>query len=317
MALALVTGGAGFIGSHLVQRLVGLGHQVRVLDDFSTGREENLQEVWERIEVVRGDVADPHVVQPAMEGVTWVFHQAALASVPKSVEDPLATHRVCATGTLVVLQAARQAGVKRVVYAGSSSAYGDQPTAAKRESDPPMPLSPYAAAKLAGELYCRSFYHTYGLETVVLRYFNVYGPRQDPHGPYAAVIPRFVEALLRGESPRVFGDGGQSRDFVYVQDVVEANLLAVQSPRAAGTVLNIGSGRSTTLLELLQILQDLLERKIPPRFEPPRPGDVYHSQADITRAADLLGYRPRVTLAQGLQATVQFFAQRMSAPSRC
>ncbi len=308
MTHVLVTGGAGFVGSHLVAQLVEMGHQVRVLDDLSTGHLDNLAEVQSRVEFLPGDVADPRAAQTAVEGVEWVFHHAALASVPLSVERPEATHRACATGTLVLLDAARRAGVKRFIYAGSSSAYGDQPTAAKRESDPVEPTSPYGAAKLAGELYCRSFYRSYGLETVVLRYFNIYGPRQDPNGPYAAVIPRFVQAIVTGERPVVFGDGTQSRDFVHVNDVVQANLLAAQCPEAPGRTFNVGSGRSTTLLELLEVLGEIFGRRIEPRFDPPRPGDIHQSLADITLARQVLGYQPRISLRQGLESTARFFA---------
>ncbi len=308
MTHVLVTGGAGFVGSHLVARLVELGHQVRVLDDLSTGRLDNLAEVQSQIEFLQGDVADPQATQAATQGVEWVFHHAALASVPLSLERPEATHRACATGTLVLLDVARRAGVRRFIYAGSSSAYGDQPTAAKRESDPVAPTSPYGAAKLAGELYCRSFYQSYGLETVVLRYFNIYGPRQDPHGPYAAVIPRFVQAIVAGEQPVVFGDGTQSRDFVYIDDVVQANLLAVQCPQAPGRTFNVGSGRSTTLLELLEVLGEIFGRRIEPRFASPRPGDIHQSLADITLARQVLGYRPQVGLRQGLESTARYFA---------
>ncbi len=315
MSAVLVTGGAGFIGSHLVEHLVEQGYQVRVLDDFSTGKEENLHRVRSQVEVIRGDVADPQAVRRAVEGVRWVFHLAALASVPRSVEDPQATHQACATGTLVVLEQARRWGVQRVVYAGSSSAYGDRSEGPLQESLSPSPLSPYAAAKLAGEHYCQSFYHSLGLETVVLRYFNVYGPRQDPRGPYAAVIPKFIEAALEDRPPVVFGTGKQSRDFVYVEDVVRANLLAAQSPQAPGGVFNIGSGRSTTLLELLEVLEEVLGRKLQPQFASPRPGDVLHSQADISLAQKCLGYTPRVSLRQGLEQTVEFFArQRASCP---
>ncbi len=315
MARVLVTGGAGFVGSHLVARLVEQGHQVRVLDDLSTGRLENLAEVHSQIEFLQGDVADPQAAQAATEGVEWVFHHAALASVPLSLERPEDTHRACATGTLVLLEAARRAGVKRFIYAGSSSAYGDQPTAAKRESDPVEPVSPYGAAKLAGEFYCRSFYHSFGLETVVLRYFNIYGPRQDPNGPYAAVIPRFVQAIVTGGQPVVFGDGTQSRDFVHVSDVVQANLLAAQCPEAPGRTFNVGSGRSTTLLELIETLGEIFQRPIRPRFDPPRPGDIHQSLADITLARQVLGYRPQVSLREGLESTARYFADRVTAPA--
>ncbi len=307
MAVYLVTGGAGFIGSHLTDALVRHGHTVRVLDDYSTGRLENLASCQDAIELVEGSICDPQLVGRAMRGVDCVFHQAALASVPLSVERPQSSHAVCATGTLVVLDQARRAGVRRVVYASSSAVYGDQRTSAKRETDPVQPISPYGAAKAAGELYCQAFYRTYGLETVCLRYFNVFGPRQDPKSPYAAVIPLFVSAMLRNESPTVFGDGLQSRDFVYVENVVEANLLAAHCPQAAGQIFNVGSGRSTDLLTLVSILNELLGTALQPAFAPPRPGDIRDSLADISLARAALGYEPRCDLRKGLAATAEWF----------
>jgi UDP-glucose 4-epimerase len=300
----LVTGGAGFIGSHLALALARRGERVRVLDDFSTGRRENLASFAKDVEIVEGSTCDPSAVARAVAGCDVVFHQAALASVPRSIDDPLATHAACATGTLVVLDVARRAGVRRVVYAASSSAYGNQPTPRKRESDPPSPLSPYAAAKLAGEAYCQSFWHSYRLETVALRYFNVFGPRQDPSGPYAAVIPLFIQAILLGQPPTIFGDGRQTRDFTYVENVVQANLLAASAPHAAGQVFNVGSGQATSLLELLALLNTLAGTSIQPRFEPARAGDVRDSLADISLARQVLGYEPMIDLTEGLRRTL-------------
>ena len=303
----LVTGGAGFIGSHIVEALAERGDQVRVLDNLSTGFEHNLPDAPGQVEFTRGEVSDPAVVGPLMEGVDCVFHQAALASVPRSVEDPLATNDACVTGTANVLNEARKAGVRRVVYAASSSAYGDFPTASKREADLPGPLSPYAAAKLAGELYCQAFHHTYGLETVAVRYFNVFGPRQDPASPYSAVIPLFITALLSGEQPVVYGDGGQSRDFTFVKNVVHGNLLAADAEAASGRTINVANGRSVTLLELLAALNDKLGLDIQPRHEPARVGDVRDSLADITLARQLLGYEPQVDFDDGIRQSIDYY----------
>jgi len=307
MPLHLVTGGAGFIGSHLVEALLARGDRVRVLDNLSTGRKSNLATVADRIELVEGDLTDRQAVTRAVEGVELVFHQAALASVPLSVERPLEVHAACATGTLVLLEAARGAGVKRLVYAASSAAYGDQPTAAKRESDPAQPQSPYAAAKLAAEHYCRAYTQTFGFETVSLRYFNVFGPRQDPAGPYSAVIPKFVSQMLAGRRPVIFGDGRQSRDFTYVGNVVAGNLLAAEVPAAAGRTINLADGRATTLLQLVDLLNDLLGTALEPDFQPARAGDIHQSLADITLARTLLGYHPQVTLEDGLRRSIEYF----------
>ena len=307
MARSLVTGGAGFIGSHLVEALVARGGEVVVLDDLSTGKRANLAAVSGRIEFHDGSVSDPAAAARACAGVDVVYHQAALASVPRSVEAPLESHAACATGTLVMLDAARRAGARRFVYAASSSCYGDQPTASKRESDLPGPLSPYAAAKLAGEMYCLAFHRSYGLETVALRYFNVFGPRQDPQGAYAAVIPRFIAALLAGETLTLYGDGGQSRDFTYVANVVRGNLLAAESSRAAGRVFNMASGRSYSLLDLIGALERLTGRSAEVLREPPRVGDVRDSLADITLARELLGYEPSVDFAEGLRRSLAWY----------
>lgn len=304
MKRCLVTGGAGFIGSHLVEGLLG-GSQatpcrVRVLDDYSTGHPDKLAHVVDKIEIVQGSVTDPEKVRQAMTSCDTVFHLAALPSVVKSVEDPIACHEICATGTLRILDEARRQKVRRVVFAGSSSAYGDQPGAVRTEDDPLMPLSPYAAAKLAGEHYCFCCTQVYGLETVRLRFFNVFGPRQDAHSPYSGVIALFADALRTGRTPTIFGDGLQTRDFVYIANVVQALMLAAQAPAASGKVYNIGGGASVTLLDLMRHLNELLGTAIEPRFAPGRAGDVRHSQADISRARRDLGYEPKTSFRQGL-----------------
>jgi UDP-glucose 4-epimerase len=316
MALHLVTGGAGFIGSHLVEALLERGDQVRVLDDFSTGSWDNLETVRDHIEVIEGDIADSSTVRTAMRGAEIVFHQAALASVPRSVANPLATHRVCVDGTLQVLLAARDAKVRRVVYAASSSAYGNSARLPKGESDPTAPLSPYAAAKLAGEQYCAAFSEVYGLETVRLRYFNVFGPRQTPDSPYAAVIPLFIRALTRGENPTLHGDGEQSRDFTFVADVVQANLLAASAPGVSGRLYNVACGRRTSLLELIALLNALLGTNIAPTHTAPRVGDVKHSLADIERAREELGYRPTTDMKEGLRRCLEWWEARTVAARR-
>jgi UDP-glucose 4-epimerase len=310
MAWYLVTGGAGFIGSHLVEALVAADARIRVLDNLSTGDLANLESVSDRIEFIEGDITDPDTVRQAMHGVEVVFHQAALASVPRSVANPLATHRACVDGTLNILLAARDAGVRRVVYAASSSAYGNSPLLPKSEHHPTAPLSPYAVAKLAGEHYCAAFSEVYRLETVRLRYFNVFGPKQSPSSPYAAVIPLFIQALASGKRPVLHGDGTQSRDFTYVADVVQANLLAAKAANVSGRVYNIACGRQTTLLDLIAHLNALLGTQIVPTFTPSRPGDVKHSLADIHRARGELGYEPTTDVASGLRQTVSWGQRR-------
>jgi UDP-N-acetylglucosamine/UDP-N-acetyl-alpha-D-glucosaminouronate 4-epimerase len=307
----LVTGGAGFVGSNLVEALVASGLDVSVLDDASTGSLDNLTDIRPAPQVVLGDVRDREAVLEAMSEVEVVYHLAALPSVARSVGDPMTTHRVNVDGTLNVLQAALRTGVRRVVYASSSSVYGDTPRLPKDEGMPLSPQSPYAASKAAAEAYCRSFAHVYGLETVSLRFFNVFGPRQDPNSEYAAVIPRFIHRMLGGASPEIFGDGGQSRDFTYVANVVEAlQLAAATGPEAVGQALNVGCGSRTTLLDLVAAINELLGGSIAPSFSPPRPGDIMHSHADITRAEQLLGYRPRVSVQAGLARTIAWFAGR-------
>lgn len=305
MTMCLVTGGAGFIGSHLVEALLKRGDVVRVLDNFSTGDPANLAEVRQDIEVFEGDLTDLETVRRAVRGVEVIFHQGALASVPRSVADPLATHAACVNGTLHVLQAAREAGARRVVYAASSSAYGASTKLPKSETDPTLPLSPYATAKLAGEHYCAAFSEVYGLETVRLRYFNVFGPRQSPDSAYAAVIPLFVRTMLAGRSPTVNGDGQQSRDFTFVDDVIQANLLAADVPGISGRVYNIACGNRTSLVELVEKINALLGTNILPSYRDPRPGDVRHSQADIGRAMAELGYRPRNDIDRGLRRCLE------------
>lgn len=309
MARCLVTGGCGFIGSHIVSALVARGDQVRVLDDLSTGYERNLADVKNEVELIQGSICDAASVAKAVSGVDTVFHQAALASVPRSVADPLTSHAVCVTGTVNVLNEARQAGVRRVVYAASSAAYGNSTWVAKRETDLVSPLSPYAAAKLAGELYCEAFYHSFGLETVGLRYFNVFGPRQDPQGAYAAVIPAFIARMLAGERPVIFGDGTQSRDFTYVANVVAGNLAAAAAPNVAGKVYNLASGKSYSLLDLIAALNQAMGANVQPIFEPARVGDVKDSLADTTRAQLELGYTPVVGFDEGLRETVAYYRQ--------
>lgn len=303
----LVTGGAGFIGSHIVTALVERGDRVRVLDNLSTGKPANLAHVGAKVEVHKGDLLDLKQVEKAVAGVDVVFHQAAMASVPRSLAEPLASHAACATGTLHVLDAARRAGVKRVVYAGSSSAYGNQPHMSKRETDFLSPLSPYAAAKLAGESYCQAFAASYGLETVVIRYFNVFGPRQDPNGEYSAVIPKFVVSMLAGKRPTIFGDGLQSRDFTYVENVVQGNLVAAASREATGRIFNVACGRQYSLLELIDSINRVLGTTIEPIFADARAGDVRDSLADITAAREVLGYEPAIDFDEGLRRSIDYY----------
>jgi nucleoside-diphosphate-sugar epimerase len=303
----LVTGGAGFIGSHIAETLIEKGHEVIVLDDLSTGREENLAHLTGRFRFVRGSITDTHLLAEVMPGVQVVFHQAALGSVPRSVEEPRTTHDVNITGTFNVLMAARDAGVQRVVYAASSSAYGDTPTLPKAETMLSRPLSPYAVSKLVGEYYCQVFTRVYGLETVSLRYFNVFGPRQNPHSQYAAVIPKFITAALKGEPLTVFGDGEQSRDFTYIENVVQANLLAMESPHAVGKVYNVACGGRYTLNELIRQLEAVFGRKLEVQYLPPRAGDVKHSEASIEEAQRDLGYRVLVPFEEGLRRTVRWY----------
>jgi len=301
MRRVLVTGGAGFIGSHLVEALLAEGWAVRVLDNLSTGRRENLAAVEGRYEWMEGDIRDPATVARAVEGVDAILHEAAMVSVPLSVERPAECHAINLVGTLHLLEAARMAGVRRLIMASTAAAYGNNPELPKRETMPPEPESPYGATKVAAELYLRAWARMGGLETASLRYFNVYGPRQDPRSMYSGVISRFVEALSTGEPPTVYGDGTQTRDFIYVGDVVRANLLALRAPRLEpGALFNIGTGRSVSLLELLETLSGVAGRAMAPRFAPARAGDVTHSRADPGRARALLGFEATTSLAEGL-----------------
>jgi UDP-glucose 4-epimerase len=306
--MCMVTGGAGFIGSHLTHALLQAGAKVRVLDNLSTGFEANLESFDSAgVEFIRGDASDRETVKRSMEGVDYVFHQAAMASVPRSIREPALCHAWCATSTVELLYAASEAGVKRLVLASTSAAYGDSPFVSKRESDAVAPLSPYAAAKLAAEAYCRAFVTSFSMEAVILRYFNVFGPRQDPQSEYSAVIPRFVSMILSGKQPIIYGDGEQSRDFVFVGDVARANLLAATTPDVSGGTFNIGRGERTSLLELLTKLSDILGKQIDPIHEPARVGDIRDSLADINQARSALGFEPQVSIYDGLAQSVDYY----------
>jgi nucleoside-diphosphate-sugar epimerase len=306
----LVTGGAGFVGSHIAATLAASGARVRVLDDLSTGHVENLAAISGQVDFLNGSLLDPDALRRALSGVELVFHEAAIPSVPRSVDNPVETHRACAEGTFALLVAAREAGVRRLVYAASSSAYGDQPTLPKVEDMPPQPLSPYAASKLVGEYYCQVWARTYGFETVALRYFNVFGPRQDPSSQYSGVISRFISALLGGERPVIYGDGEQSRDFTYVANVVDGNLRAAESAQGIGQSINVATGRRITLNELLDVLKRITGRtEVEAEYRETRVGDVRHSLADITRARELLGYEPQIGLEDGLRKTIEWWKQ--------
>jgi nucleoside-diphosphate-sugar epimerase len=308
----LVTGGAGFIGSSLAAALVAQGDSVRIIDDFSSGKRENLRNLLPSVQLHEGSILDESALRRAAEGTDVIFHEAAIPSVPRSMAAPRASHDANATGTLQVLEAARSLGVRRVVYAGSSSAYGDTPVLPKVETMPPRPLSPYAVSKLTGELYCRVYAQSFGVETVVLRYFNVFGPGQDPLSQYAAVIPRFVTAALGGTEPVIYGDGTQSRDFCFIENVIQANLRAASTPAAAvsGRVFNIACGSAISLNEVVQMVAALTGRAMAARHEPGRAGDVKHSLADIAEARERLGYEPAIDFAEGLRRTVEWFRAR-------
>jgi nucleoside-diphosphate-sugar epimerase len=309
----LVTGGGGFIGSHLAGRLAALGHRVRILDNFATGRRSNVVALDADVDLIEGDIQSYERVHNAIAGCDLVFHQAALPSVPRSVADPLTSNATNVIGTLNVLLAARDAGVRRVVFASSSSVYGTSHELPKREDMAPMPVSPYAVAKLASEGYCRSFGEVYGLETVALRYFNVFGPRQDPRSQYAAVVPNFITSLLTGERPTIFGDGEQSRDFTYVENVVQANLLAMEADVAPGRVYNVACGERVSLNQLFSVLRELADSGVEPVYAAPRAGDVRHSLADLTASRRDLGYEPTVDLREGLRRSVEDLQDRMSS----
>jgi UDP-glucose 4-epimerase len=307
MATYLVTGGAGFIGSHVVHELVRRGEAVRVLDNLATGKIANLSAVSDRIDFHNADIRDPGALAACFAEARYVIHLAALPSVARSVDDPLTANEVNLTGTLNVLLAARDAGVKRLVFAASAAAYGNNPTMPRVETLTPDPLSPYALAKVAGEYYCRVFTGIFGLETVALRFFNIFGPRQDPHSPYSGVLSKFVAAYEQGNTPVIFGDGEQSRDFTYVDNVVDATLRACLAPAAAGKVVNVGVGRSYTLNQTIAVLNGIFGRQVKPRYAPPRKGDALHSLADISLAHQALGYEPLVSFEEGLRRTVEWF----------
>jgi len=311
----LVTGGAGFVGSHLAGRLLRLGHGVRVIDNFSTGRRGNLAALAQDAELVEGDIRSYERASTAVRGCELVFHLAALPSVPRSVQDPLTSHEANVTGLLNVMLAARDARVRRLVYASSSSVYGANAELPKREEMTPAPISPYAVSKLAGEGYCRAFGEVYGLETVALRYFNVFGPHQDPRSDYAAAIPNFISALMAGRAPVVFGDGEQSRDFTYVDNVVDANVLAMDAPQARGRVYNVACGERVTINGLIAELRELLGSSVEADYRPPRPGEVPHSLADISAARRELGYEPAVALRDGLERTIEHLRGEVASAS--
>jgi nucleoside-diphosphate-sugar epimerase len=311
MALYLITGIGGFIGSSLARALLARNEQVRGVDNFATGKRENLQEILPRIDFREADILDLDAMHKACAGVDYVLHQAAIPSVPKSVLDPIGSNRANVDGTVNVLVAARDAKVKRVVYAASSSAYGDTPTLPKHEAMTPDPISPYAVAKLASERYMISFFRCYGLETVSLRYFNIFGPHQDPSSQYSGVLAKFISQMLRGEQPTIFGDGEQSRDFTYIDNAVEANLLACHaSSQAAGKVFNVATGRRVTLNETFQLLRGMTSYKGQPNYGPERGGDIKHSLADISQAEKCLGYKPKVDFEAGLRKTVEWYRRK-------
>ena len=303
----LVTGGAGFIGSNICKRLVSQDCFVRVVDNLITGKKSNLADVIDKIEFIQADMGDSEVAQSAMKDIDVVLHEGALPSVPVSIDNPAATHKHCVDATFTLLLAARDAGIKRFVYAASSSAYGDAPTSPKVETMPASPLSPYAVAKLTGEYYCSVFYKIFGLETVSLRYFNVFGPYQDPASQYAAAIPAFVTAILKDESPIIYGDGEQSRDFTYIDNVVDANLLAARARQTKGEVVNIACGQAVTVNEIIDMINELLGKNVRPKYTAPRPGDVKHSLADISAAEKLIDYKPKVSFNNGLRLAIDWY----------
>lgn len=306
MAKMLVTGGAGFIGSNIAEELLRKGHSVRVLDNLTTGRKGNIDTIKDSIEVINGDIRKLDVVKKAVEDMDYVFHLAAQVSVPMSVENPLLTEEVNVMGTLNVLKASKDSGIKRVIYSSSCAIYGDASDMPIKENTQKRPLSPYALTKLVSEEYCKLFYKQYGLKTVSLRYFNAYGPMQNPESLYAAVIPKFICLLLKDEQPVIYGDGKQTRDFVFVRDVIQANILAINTKGISGHVFNIGSGKATSVNELFEIICNILGKDVKPKYEKPRHGDIKHSLADITKARKRLGYEPKYTLEEGLEKTVEW-----------
>ena len=307
----LVTGGAGFVGSNICRQLTSDGCSVRVVDNLLTGKKSNLAGIIDKIDFVEADMGDEQVARAAMKDVEVVLHEGALPSVPRSVDDPAASHKHCVDATFTLLLAARDAGVKRFVYASSSAAYGDTPTLPKVETMPPSPLSPYAVGKLTGEYYCSVFHEVYGLETISLRYFNVFGPQQDPTSQYAAAIPAFVTAILKDKPPTIYGDGEQSRDFTYIDNVVEANLLAARAKQTKGEVINIACGEAVTVNAIIGTINELLGKNIEPVYADPRPGDIKHSLADITLAQNLINFKPLVPFREGLQKAIDWYRENL------
>jgi nucleoside-diphosphate-sugar epimerase len=307
----LVTGGAGFIGSHLVERLVSLGKKVRVADNFVTGKRQNLAPFMEKIDLVEGDLSDPAICTKACAGVRVIMHEAALPSVPKSIVDPASSHRCNVQTTFNLLDAARNAKVQRFIYAASSSAYGESPTLPKVESMSTSPLSPYAVQKLTGEYYASVFFKCFGLQTLSIRYFNVFGPRQDPTSQYAAAIPAFVTAILAGNPPTIYGDGEQTRDFTYIENVIKANLLAADAPQLRGEVINVACGEHITVNEIIRVINQSLGKNVKPNYVPTRPGDIKHSWADINLAKKVIGYTPVVNFADGLQKAIGWYRENL------
>jgi len=314
MAVYVVTGGAGFIGSHIVEELLYRNETVRVIDNFSTGKRENLEPFKKRTEIIEADISDSKNLADALKGADYVIHQAAIPSVPKSILDPIKSHQANVDGTLRLLVACRDAGVKRVVYASSSSLYGDSPTLPKHEGMIPKPLSPYGGQKLFAEMYCQVFTRAYGLETVSLRYFNVFGPRQDATSQYSGVLALFIPAVLEGRRPTIYGDGEQSRDFTYVKNVVQANLLACKAPGVAGQVFNVACGDRITVNSMLQQINKITGKDIAPVYAGARAGDIKHSQADISRAKEELGYEPKVSFEEGLRHTIEWYRENLKRP---
>lgn len=310
-SLYLVTGGAGFIGSHLVEYLINKGYAVRVLDNFTTGKRENLSSVIDRIELIEGDIRDYETLMRALDGVNCIFHQAAVTSVSRSWDDPIYTFDVNSIGTLKLIIAASKSGVKKIIYASSSSVYGDTPILPKNEDMQPKPISPYALSKLMGEQKLRLFAESAGINIIMLRYFNVYGPRQDESSPYAAVVPKFIDAILKKKSPIIYGDGEQTRDFTYIDDVVKANILAMEIKQDGCFVMNIGTGKSTSINELFKKICEITGNYVIPDYRPPREGDVRHSRASIERAGKIIGYKPETSLEEGLSKTIEYFKKRI------
>lgn len=310
MSKYLVTGGAGFIGSHIAEEIINRGHDVRIIDNFLTGKRENIASFLDKIELIEGDIRDIDTCRQSLGGVDFILHQAALPSVPRSIEDPILTSEINIEGTLNLLVASRDAGIKKFVFASSTSVYGDDPCLPKKEGMEGTPLSPYAVSKIAGEKYCQVFSQIYGLSTVCLRYFNVFGPRQDPFSQYAAVIPNFITKTLKEESPTIFGDGEQSRDFTYVSNVVEANFLATEAQDVSGEIFNIACGEKTTVNSLAEKINALLGKDISPVHDEPRPGDIRHSLADISKARKMLKYEPLVSLDEGVEKTIRWYQER-------